>query len=256
MNNMKLNRSVLALMVLFFAYLTIIIISYSTFLQIPVFQNKPLVWQSLVEQFTTWIPMTLAYIFLLKTISANPLKKRPLIKEHKLIPAGIFLLFISAFSVGAHAISQIIEDYLINSSDTTLFSLIFFFDEYIGHIFIFSLTILSFFLVLLELNRKSHQLSISEKTIVIAIGILNGLFWGISGTEGGSTYVFTIPLAVTLLFYLYKLTVKHKLKITTYPFSFHFLVSSVIMTTFTIYWIIGNGWFSQPSDYGIELFNF
>ncbi len=256
MKKERLNPSVTALIYLFFAYLIVVVISYSTFLQIPVFDGEFLLWKSILEQFTTWIPIILAYLFLFVTIANLPRRKESLIDEVKLIIPGSLLLFLSAFSVGIHAISQIIEDYLINDPNTKLYLLVLFFDEFVGHLFLITLTVTFFLMALLELNKKQKTLSRLDNTLIIIIGLLNGLVQGLSGVEGGSMYLAVIPVTIVLFIYLLCFVRKNNLNINKYPFSKHFLIATGAMLIFSLYWIFGNGWLSQPSDFGFELFNF
>lgn len=78
---MKINQTVKSLVFLFIAYLIVMVISFSTFFQTPVYEGGVLMWQSIVEQFTTWIPGTIAILFLLKTVFGVEKLKKPFFNE-------------------------------------------------------------------------------------------------------------------------------------------------------------------------------
>ncbi|MBT3249828.1 MAG: hypothetical protein HN846_00100 [Candidatus Pacebacteria bacterium] len=253
---MKLNKTVSALIGLLIAYLLLAIISYSTFLQIPVFEGEPLVWQSLVEQFTTWIPIILGILYLFKTILEVPLKKNKIVNENKFIIPGLFLVFVSAFSTGVHAVAQIFEDFLASNPDTHIYRMAFFFDEYIGHLFVVTLTIVLMFVAFMELNRKRQQLSKLDDYLVITTGVLNGAMWGLMGVEGGSIYLLIIPTMFIALWSLRKTLIKHSLKLNDYPFTKYSVIATSVMLICVIWWVASRGWFVQPSDLGYELMRF
>lgn len=253
---MKINRTIKALFFLSLSYIFVLTVAFSTFLQIPVFKGQDLMWQSLIEQFITWTPLLFLHYFLFRGITENPKLQKPIIKEEKLFVPGIFLIFFSGFSAGIHSFSQVIEDILKDSKNTFLYALSYFFDEYIGHLLLIFLPIIGFFLILLECNRKKKKLSRLDNSLLFILGLVNGVFWGIIGVEGGSMYIVIIPLVLGFVFYLRKTIKRHRLNIDELPYTKYFLVSSAAMIVTTIIWIFRNGFFTQPDDLGIELFNF
>jgi len=253
---MKINKTIKPLFFLSLSYIFVLTVAFSTFLQIPVFKGQDLMWQSLIEQFITWTPLLLAYYFLFKAITNNPRLKKSIIEEKKLLVPGIFLIFFSGFSAGVHSFSQIVEDVLKGSKNTFLYSLSYFFDEYIGHLLLIFLPIIGFFLILLECNKEKKKLSRLDNSLLFILGLVNGAFWGIIGVEGGSMYIVVIPLVLGLITYLRRLIKKHRLNINELPYTKYFLIASVVMIITTMVWVFKNGFFTQPDDLGIELFNF
>lgn len=253
---MNVDIKIKSLIFLFIAYLSVLIISYSTFLQIPVFDDEVIVWQSLLEQFITWIPIALAYFYVLNSILKLEKVKKTFFEEKKLLIPGMFLIFISAFSAGIHAIAQIAEEFLANAVNTNFYRTMFFFDEYIGHLFFITLTVAVFLVIQLELNRKPKKITKADKIIIWTIGSANGLFWGIGGIEGGSMYLPTIPIAVFLVWRLLKTLKENNLKIDNYALTKYYLISTATMIAVSIFWILFFGWFSQPAAAGFHLFTF
>lgn len=253
---MKINRTIKALFFLSLSYIFVLTVAFSTFLQIPVFKGQDLMWQSLIEQFITWTPLLFVYYLLFGGIIKNPRLQKPIIKEEKLLVPGIFLIFFSGFSAGIHSFSQVVEDILKDSKNTFLYALSYFFDEYIGHLLLIFLPIIGFFLILLECNRKKKKLSRLDNSLLFILGLVNGVFWGIIGVEGGGMYIVIIPLVLSFVIFLRKTVKRHRLNIDELPYTKYFLVSSAAMIVTTIIWIFRNGFFTQPGDLGIELFNF
>lgn len=248
-----MHKTILALIVVFLALLFVGVFSYSTFLQIPVFKGYPLKWQSIVEQFTFWIPAALAYLYLFKAITARQKVKKELINENKLLIPAVMLIYISALSIGIHAASSIVEDYLVNSPNTMLFSIVMFMDETVGHIFLVLFPIFLLIFCFLELNRKKSKLNKYEKIIIYVLSIINGFLWGIAGVEGGSMYVAAVPITIGACLYLASFIKKQDIKIINYPFTLYFLLSSVVMVIATLFWVFKFGFFTQPGFLGVEL---
>lgn len=169
-----------------------------------------------------------------------------------LVP-GLFLLFFSAFSTGIHASSQIIADALANEQNSQIFYLANILDEYVGHLFTITLTILMFMVAFLEINRKPQKLSKIDGCILLTIGLLNGFLWGFSGVEAGSMYLLMIPTASVSLIFMFILVKKNKLRLRDYPFAAYSVIASVVMLLFAIWWVANYGLLIQPSDFGLEL---
>jgi hypothetical protein len=172
-----MHKTILALIVVFLALLFVGVFSYSTFLQIPVFKGYPLKWQSVVEQFTLWIPAALAYLYLFKAITARQKIKNRSINENKLLIPAVMLIYVSALSIGIHAASSIVEDYLINSPNTMLYSIVLFMDEAVGHIFLILFPVFLLIFCFLELNRRKSKLKKQEKVVIYTLSIINGFLW-------------------------------------------------------------------------------
>lgn len=253
---MKTNKIIKPLFFLSLSYIFVLTVAFSTFLQIPVFKGQDLMWQSLIEQFITWTPLLFVYYFLFREIIENPRLQKPIIKEEKLLVPGIFLIFFSGFSAGIHSFSQVVEDILKDSKNTFLYALSYFFDEYIGHLLLIFLPIIGFFLILLECNRKKKKLSRLDNSLLFILGVVNGFLWGITGVEGGSMYIVVIPLVLGFIIYLRRPIKKHYLNINELPYTKYFLIASAAMIVTTIIWVLKNGFFTQPDDLNLELFNF
>ncbi len=163
---MTINAKTKSLIFLFLAYFSVFVISYSTFLQTPIFEGEAIAWRSIIEQSVTWIPVTLAYLYLLSTVMRIERIEKPYFAEMKLLIPGLLLVFTSAFSVGIHAVAQIAEEFLGAAQDTNFYRVMFFFDEYIGHLFFVTLTIAVFLVMLLEINRKTTTLSRVDNAII------------------------------------------------------------------------------------------
>ena len=162
----------------------------------------------------------------------------------------------SAFSLGVHAAAQIIVDYFGRSAlaDSDLKLLLFGLDEVFGHIFFVFMPILFWLLMTLEHSREKIQLTAFNNTLLKIIAIIAGLFWTISGLEGGSMYLLVIPLS---LFIAWQTSRKFGWReMTKYPLSRHYLISLMVMTLTTLTWVAVFRWFDQPKAAGLHLFDF
>lgn len=250
---MKINPVVKSIILILFAYVFLFLISYSTFLQIPVIPGENLVWQSVIEQTTTWIPFVLGFSLLFQKIRKNAKSNNPVIKENKLLLPSFFLIFLIGLSVGVHLSSQIIEDVLNKQRNPFVYNLAFFLDEQIGHLFIIPGILLSLILGLVEVNRENPQLNKVNKQIINLVGILTGSVAGILAVEAGSIF-FLFIFGIVFLFYKYFKSIKKKnVQLLDYPFNRYLIILISVTTFFSIIWWSING-LSQPEEMGLHLF--
>jgi len=160
----QINKTVKALLFLALAYLIGTIVSYSTFLQIPVFSDSPLMWQSIVEQSLLWIlPVAVVYMTYF-VICANKLEK-VLIDEKKLFLPAFLLVLVTGIGIGVHGVAQIVEDALINSQGTSLFQFVYFIDETLGHALLLLANFVGIIFSIIEMNRKGSVLHKIDKVL-------------------------------------------------------------------------------------------
>lgn len=69
-------------------------------------------------------------------------------------------------------------------------------------------------------------------------------------------YIVVIPLVLGFIIYLRRPIKKHHLNINELPYTKYFLIASAAMIVTTIIWVFKNGFFTQPDDLNLELFNF
>lgn len=251
---LNIHPTVFALLGLLVSYLFVFILVFSTFLQIQVFEGKPFIWQSLVEQFTVFLPSVIAFAYLGKTVLSG--KKVTQKNESHLLFITIALVFVVAFSLGVHTTAQIIEDYFGHEGliDPSLKLLLFGLDELFGHVFLIFMPILFWVLMKLESNREYIKLTFRNKKLLDLMAVMAGLFWAISGLEGGSMYLLVIPLSILVLWDMAKQQGQKELM--NCVLSRYYFISLVVMIVTTGVWVFYFGWFNQPEAAGLQLFNF
>lgn len=253
---MKLNSTVRYISLLFVFGLLLFVISYSSFLQIPVVKNQNLVWQSIIEEVGLWLPFIFIYPYLFRSVTNKPVTKRMELHEEKSLIPAVILVLSAGISIGIHISSQLIEDSIgAGGNETFIYRLSYFLDEYLGHLFMPCLFLLGFILILLELNREKTQLAFVDDILLVVGGIANGIMTGIFAVEGGSVYIILIPLTMTILFVLWRKMANNQLHIRYYPYTKYYFIVSVAMIITSLLWVSRNGFFVQPSDLYFELFN-
>ncbi len=250
----QINKTVKALLFLALAYLIGTIVSYSTFLQIPVFSDSPLMWQSIVEQSLLWIlPVVVLYMTYF-VINARKLEK-VLIDEKKLVLPAFLLVLVTGIGIGVHAVAQIVEDALINSQGTSLFQFVYFIDETLGHALLLPANFVGIIFSIIEMNRKGSVLNKIDKVLIYLLAIVNGLIWGFLSIEGGSLHLLVIVISILSLVFLNKHIKKHRLDISKFVYTKYFFIASYTMIIFVLIYMILFGVFVQPSDLGFKLFS-
>lgn len=252
---MTINKTTKALCSIFFVYLFLFVISYSTFLQIPVVGGEALVWQSLIEQSITWVPFVVGYVYLYKVITSEKKNKSVNLNESKLLIPSTVLVFLIGMSIGVHFSSQIIEDALVNQKDLFVYQLVFFLDEQIGHLFLIPGILLSIVLTALEISRIKPKQTKLDIWIVNLLAILTALTTSVMSVEAGIVYVFSIPIIVIAYYHLVKMAKKEKISICDYPFNRYLIIIGVLTTLFSLVWWSVNG-FYQPEELGLHLISF
>ncbi len=250
---MKIHPTVKSLFLILLVTTFLFLISYSTFLQIPVVVDEALVWQSLVEQAISWIPFVLSFAILYKQITKQEKEDAIGLNESRLLIPSVIFVFLMGMSIGVHSTSQIIEDALISQKTSFVYRLAFFLDEQIGHLFLIPGAFLSIIFCALELNRKCSKLTALDKWLTNLSAVLTAAVAVILIVEAGVIYIIGFPAIAFSYYFLVKFARNNKVNLSAYPFNRYLIIVGLLITLFSLLWLAINR-FSQPEELGLHLF--
>lgn len=216
-----MNKTVKAISMLTLLFILFFIYAYATFWQTLVSPNFALTYQELFEPLFYFFVLSCGYLMLFKTIYATSKNKIRFNETNFLFPS-ILLLVVLGIGAGIHTSAQMIGDAL-GGLGGSIYSLVFFLDEYPGHLLV-SIPgfILIYFLALVELNRKKAKLSSLEKFLIVVNSTIHGLLYVVGGFEGGSQYVILWPLFLVLTIKLLRHKKQLNINFWNYPYTLFF----------------------------------
>lgn len=154
----QINKTVKAIFLLAAAYTLGTFLTYNTFLQVRVYEDLPLMWQSVIQQSFLWIlPISVLYITF--SIISGKKPKKNIFEEQKLILPAFLTILITGIGIGVHAVAQVVEDALLGFQGTSLFELVYFIDETVGHALLLPANFVGIFFSLIEMNRDGSNLN-------------------------------------------------------------------------------------------------
>ena len=243
MNNNKDNLSYLL-----FAYGFI----FAFFFIMPVFLSdyaqKPLTWGDLLDFFTSFAFIPVAYLLYHRLKNLEPEKEQP--GKHKKNGAGAllfigFILFIDGH--GIHLSANSLARYVQNVPGSEIYRAIYLFDEIISHflwdggVFLISLAF-----IVSAVKTKQSSITNSQSCLLLLGAVLYGFTFTVNGIEG-QTVLFTFPAAVLGFSLSFVLNMREKGKNQVLLF---FLLGYFLSLILFSYWGISHGKFPQFSEIG------
>jgi len=243
--SLKLNPVVRVLVFILLLFFLCYLLTFSPFLYSNVVENLNLTWQTVLREYLLIIPALLLFYSLYKVIYRQSTREHVLYHEESLFVPAMFSMFITGLSLGLHAVAESVEDVIENYNLPALYGYVYFINEFLGHFFFVSATILAYCLVIMEMNRKPTHLSLLDNILLVTIGFLGGLILGMGFIEGGSFYLLIVPLTLYLGIVLINQSRKHPIAIKNLPFTKCFFIAQGSMIAFSVYHAIFYGLFTQ-----------